>query len=121
MSYSQPVLSRAVRSSGVILIGIVGDLDTFGTRSIEGEVQAALPDRTASAIIDLSGVNIITSAALAMFIVRAQAMHHAGGKLALAGARGVVLDVLVSAGFQSIFPIYTSIEQALSDMEQADS
>jgi anti-anti-sigma factor len=117
MSYNQPILSRAVRSSGVILIAIVGDLDTFGTRSIEGELQAALPDRTASAIIELSGVNIITSAALAMFVVRAQAMRHGGGKLALAGARGVVREVLVSAGFHSIFPIYTSIEQALVEME----
>jgi anti-anti-sigma factor len=117
MSYSQPILSRAVRSSGVILIAIVGDLDTFGTRSVEAEMQAALPDRTANVIVDLSGVNIITSAALAMFVVRAQAMHHGGGKLALAGARGVVRDVLISAGFHSIFPIYSSTEQALIEME----
>jgi anti-anti-sigma factor len=113
-----PVLSRQTLDSGVVVVAISGEMDTFGTKAIESAFQAALPDRTVDAVIDLKGVPFLTSAALAMLIVKAQAMRHAGGKLHLAGARKVVKQIFEQAGFNSLFPIYETLEDALDELEK---
>src|SRR5258705_13927167 len=100
-----PILTRHTRDSGVYVIAITGELDTFGTASIEDAFQAALPDRTVDVVIDLSGVPFLTSRALAMFVVKAQAMKRAGGQLHLAAPRRTVKQIFEQAGFASLFPI----------------
>ena len=114
---STPVLTRHTRDSGVFVIAIIGELDTFGTASIEEAFQAALPDRTVDVVIDLSGVPFLTSRALAMFVVKAQAMKNAGGQLHLAGLRKLVRQVFEQAGFASLFPIYNTMNDALEVIE----
>lgn len=114
----QPTLSRSTRNSGLAIISIAGELDTAGTHAIEPAFKAALPDRTVRVIIELSGVTFLTSAALAMFIVNAQAMHRAGGRFCLAAAQKIVADVFVQAGFTSAFPIYATLDEAIEEMEK---
>ncbi len=113
-----PILSRQTRDSGLVVISITGELDTYGTKLVEEAFQAALPDRTVDAIVDLSGVPFVSSAALAMLVVKAKAMSHAGGKLSLAGARKVVRQVFQQAGFNSVFPIYETLNEALKELEK---
>ncbi len=112
------MLSRTTRSSGLVIVSITGELDTAGTHAIEPAFKAALPDRTVRVIIELSGVTFLTSAALAMFIVSAQATHRAGGKFCLAAAQKIVADVFVQAGFTSAFPIYDTLDAAIEEMEK---
>lgn len=118
--YRPPTLTRSTRASGVVVVSIVGDLDTSGTAAIEPAFQAALPDRTVQAIVDLSGVPFLTSRALAMLVVRAQAMKQAGGKLVLAALTRIVLDVFQRAGFANLFPIYGTVEDAVTALERGD-
>jgi anti-anti-sigma factor len=117
-SEHEPSLSRSTRSSGLVIISITGQLDTLGTHAIEPAFKAALPDRTVRAIIELSGVSFLTSAALAMFVVNAQAMHRAGGKFCLAAPRKIVADVFVQAGFTTAFPIFATLDEAIQEMEK---
>jgi len=115
---SIPTLSRQTRDTGVVVVTIVGELDTFGTKSIESAFHAALPDRTVDAVIDLGGIPFLTSAALALFVVQAQAMRRAGGTLHLAGARKAVKQIFELAGFNSLFPIYETMDDALAALEE---
>jgi anti-sigma B factor antagonist len=112
--WTPPGLSRHTREDGVVVMAIVGDLDTAGTAELEPAFQAALPDRTVRAVIDLSGVPFLTSAALAMFVVRAQAMQKAGGKLYLAAPTRIVRDVFERAGFTQMFPILPTVDDAVA-------
>jgi anti-sigma B factor antagonist len=108
-----PTLSRSTRRSGLVIISLVGDLDTAGTAAIEPAFRAALPDRTVNAVIDMAGVPFLTSRALAMLVVRAQAMHQAGGEMCLAGLTKIVSEVFDRAGFNNLFPIYPSLDDAI--------
>lgn len=101
----------------MFVISITGELDTFGTAAIEEAFQAALPDRTVDVVIDLSGVPFLTSRALAMFVVKAQAMNRAGGQLHLAGPRKMVRQIFEQAGFTSLFPIHKSADEAIAEVE----
>ena len=112
-----PTLSRETRDSGLVIIRITGDLDTAGTTQIEPAFVAALPDRTVSVVIDMTEVPFLTSRALAMLVVRAQAMNKAGGKLCLAGLSRVVAEVFDRAGFSSLFVIYPTPDDAVAALE----
>jgi len=105
------------RDSGIVVVSIIGELDTANTREIEPAFSAALPDRRVRAVVDLSGVPFLTSAALAMFVVQAQAMRRAGGDLRLAALQPRVADIFERAGFSVIFPIYPTLGEAIAELE----
>jgi anti-anti-sigma factor len=112
-----PTLSRMTRESGVVVIHLSGDLDAPGTRQIEPALSVVLADRSVQAVIDVSAVSFLSSAALAMLASNAQIMRRGGGKLALAGASGAVSDVIVQSGFGDMLPSYPSLDDALSALE----
>lgn len=117
-NFQPPTLSRQTRDSGLVVVSIIGELDTAGTAELEPAFVAALPDRTVQAVIDMAGVPFLTSRALAMLVVRAQAMQKAGGKLSLAALSKVVADVFERAGFSSLFVIYPTLPEAIKALEQ---
>lgn len=114
---AQPTLSRMTRESGLVVISINGELDSFGTQQINPAFSVALADRSVTAIVDLSGVPFMSSSALAMFLSHGQAMHRAGGKLVLAGPNPNMIDVLHLSGFDALFSIAPTLEEALAVLE----
>src|SRR5574341_846455 len=118
MSRPIPELTRATRERGLVVVTITGELDKAGTLVIEPAFDAAVPDRRTRVVVNLADVPFLTSAALAMFVVRAQAHSHHGGKLYLAGANRLVSHVFEQAGFHAIFPIYPTLDEAIAHVEQ---
>src|SRR5574341_88102 len=105
-----PNLSRMTRDSGVVVIQLSGDLDAPGARQIEPALSVVLADRSIQAVIDVSGVSFLSSAALAMLASNAQVLRRGGGMLALAGAAGGVSDVIRQSGFADMLPIYPTLD-----------
>jgi anti-anti-sigma factor len=112
-----PTLSSMTRESGLVIIRLRGELDSLGTRLLQPAFAVALSDRTVTAIVDLSEVPFLTSKALAMFLAHGQAMHRAGGSLHLAGANGTVTEVLELAGFDDLFCLAPTLEEAIDRLE----
>ncbi len=110
-------LRREVRPSGLIIVTIVGDLDTYTTQTIEPLMAAAIPDRNSHVLVDISSVSFITSRALAMFVVHAKALRTGSGTLKLAEANDFVHEVFKRAGFAEIFPSYATREEGIKAME----
>lgn len=63
-------------------------------------------------ILDLSDVSVINSSGLGMLIGGLTAMRNMGGDLKIAKASPKVETLLTVAKLQSVFPNYTSIEEA---------
>ncbi|NDJ54691.1 MAG: STAS domain-containing protein [Chloroflexi bacterium] len=112
-------LSSEMYDNGLTIVYITGDLDTNGTREIEDDFNDALAQRDGYAIIDMNGVSFMSSAALAMFVVQAQAMQRSGGQIYLAGVTAAVHDLFVQAGFDDVFVMYGSLDEAMSDLGMA--
>jgi anti-sigma B factor antagonist len=67
-----------------------------------------------SIIVDLTGLAYISYGGLGI-LGRAQAMTRAlGGELLLAAPQGQVRGVLEVAGLTDVFPVYPTVQQALS-------
>lgn len=110
-------LERQVRPSGLVVIRIFGELDTYATQRIEPAFTAAVHDRVSQVLIDLSGVPYMTSRALAMFVVAAKALNSGGGTLRLACANEFMRDLFKRAGFAEVFPSFDSLDEAIQVME----
>ena len=106
-------LKTETTDDGVLLVTIEGDLDSMGTRQIEETFNQILGQRNQRAVIDLAEVSFISSAGMAMLLVRGKLLRQEGGRLAIAAPNSRVMEVLSLAGFNEIFEVYDTIDEAL--------
>lgn len=106
------------RSARVSVVTIHGDLDSVGVKMVEQQFNAAIADRTGRVVVDLSDVEFISSAGLAMILVRGKMLNRAGGGLSVAGASRRVAEVLSMAGFQELFDIYPTLDEAVAAVQK---
>jgi anti-anti-sigma factor len=112
-------LSTEERPSGIKVIRFHGDLDSMGTRMVEEAFSKAIVDRSSHIIVDLGEVAFVSSAGLAMLLVKGKMLRKGGGNLAIASASNRVHEVLMLAGFQDLFSIYPTLDEALSSLEKS--
>lgn len=65
-------------------------------------------------VLDLGGVEYISSAGLRVILASAKAFKSNDGMLILANPRGPVKEVFDISGFGSVFTIYDSVDAALT-------
>jgi anti-anti-sigma factor len=65
-----------------------------------------------SIILDLSAVDLLTSAGIRTLLLVAKAVSRRGGKMALLGASANVRKVLEIANLLEMIPIHQSLEEA---------
>lgn len=105
--------TEEILEGGLRRIALVGTLDAPGAMSIEDEFQALLKEKGGNVIIDLAGVDYMSSYGLRMLLVGAKELKGAGGGLHLAEANTRVMEVITMAGYDTMFPVYESIEEAI--------
>ncbi|MGF1503536.1 MAG: STAS domain-containing protein [Chloroflexi bacterium] len=116
MSDEATTIDVEERGDGILIITIQGDLDSMGTRTVESSFSAAVPDRGSTVVIDLSNVGFISSAGMAMLLVKGKALRQGGGSMSLAGASRRVYEVLALAGFHELFMVYPTLDEALEGL-----
>jgi anti-sigma B factor antagonist len=102
---------RSIR--GHTVLAISGELDIATTAVLRDRIAAVLDDRAVPVIIDLSRVSFCDASGLRMLVaVRHRADAH-GCVVALAGPRPNVRRLLRITGLDQIFPIYSTVGQAV--------
>jgi len=99
--------------SGVTIVRFAGDLDSLGTHTVQKSFESALTTRGLRVVVDLQQVEFISSAGMAMLLVRGKTLRQGGGRLAIAGANHRVSEVLSLAGFHELFEVYPTIDAAV--------
>ena len=98
--------------SNIRLIKLTGKLDVYGVNSIDIEFIRCCSGDHLRVLVDLSGVNYISSIGIPMLINSAKTVASRGGKLALLKPRPHVAEVLELTGIPLIIPIYSDLESA---------
>jgi len=101
------------RENGVLIVTLTGRMDADGTRKFQ-EICGTGP--TSSVILDCSHLDYICSSALRAFLHMKRESDKAGKKLVLAGSSGLVDRIIEVSGFDTLFPRYPSVTDALSDI-----
>ena len=98
--------------NGIILIKLGGQLDIIGTGEIETKFAAYCTGDKVRVIVDLSGVNFLSSIGIRLLTLTAKSIGARGGKMVILNPITEVHEVLEITGIPAIIPIYSNLESA---------
>jgi anti-sigma B factor antagonist len=107
------IYSRKDEGADITVITIHGHIDTTTSVSLEKELQRVLRGRGYRIVIDLAGVDYISSAGWGIFLSEIRRIRQQGGDLRLAGMKAEVLEVYEMLEFRSVLAHYASLPEAL--------
>lgn len=96
------------------VIDMAGKLDTQTAGPAMDELQGHLADFSGNLLINLEGLDFVSSSGLRVILRAAKQMRAQGGNMKVCGARGVVKEVLEISGFDSLLDLHADEAQALS-------
>lgn len=94
-----------LHEGGAVVLALSGRLDSATHKAVDDKLAGALVGPGAT-VIDLSGVDYISSAGLRVLLKAAKQAKSASNRLALAGVRPAVKEVFDISGFTALFQIY---------------
>jgi len=104
---------QSTKQGNAVILAAKGRMDA--TTSTEFEVESAkfIDGGEKSLIIDLSGVEYISSAGLRSILVVAKKVKAAQGKIFFCNLSGMVKEVFTISGFAAMFTLCESVDDAL--------
>ncbi|MBF0458008.1 MAG: STAS domain-containing protein [Nitrospirae bacterium] len=106
-------ISIRQQSSEIAVVIINGRVDTAIAPEVEKEINGVIAGGKNKIVVDLSGMEYISSGGLRVFLGSAKALKAKGGDLCLCGLTANVLKIFKLAGFTKVFNICETETQAL--------
>jgi len=103
---------QETKSAGIVILRVAGRLDAVTAPEMETRLGAVVHGGARRAVVDLAGVDYVSSAGLRALLAGAKTMQQAEGKLSLAAPTASVRPVLEMAGFPAIIPLFETVEEA---------
>ena len=104
---------------GVAIVSPRGRIDTTTSGAVEDTIRHVVDAGAHNLIVDLSGVEYISSAGLRVFLVLAKRMRDLRGKLVLSGMTEPVRQVFQLAGFMALFLVEPTQDSAFATFTRA--
>ena len=101
------------QDDGVIVVRLIGRLDSLGADRIGARFTAAVASSAQCVAIDLSGLSFLASLGIRLFIASGRALGQRGGRMVIFGASELVAAVLDHVGIDQMIPIVGSEKEAL--------
>ncbi len=103
--------------NGIRLIKLEGRLDLNGTYSIEVQFVNRCAGDGARVLVDLSGVNYVSSVGIPMLVNTAKSVVSRGGKMAFLNPQENVTKVLDLVGVSNVIPIFYDKQTAVESLK----
>lgn len=100
--------------NGVEIMAVVGRIDSTTSPALETELLKWVESPATKYVLDLSGVNFMSSAALRVLLSMAKRTSRSGKKIILANPTAEVQDIFSIANFTSIFQITPTVDAAVA-------
>ena len=97
---------------GAVCVALSGRLDTVGVDQVETRFNAVAVADARDALIDMSGVEFVSSMGVRLLITAARAKAQRGRRLALFGLTPVVQQTLDMVALDQIIPIGSDLAEA---------
>jgi anti-sigma B factor antagonist len=101
-------------SYGVIIIDLNGRLETTTSGDTSDEIVRIIKAPNHKIIINLEGVEYISSAGLRVILTASKLLQSSRGELKLCSSNDQVKEVLETSGFNSLLNIYNNEKDAMS-------
>jgi len=100
-------------SDHITLLKVKGRVDTTTAPSLDSQVSAALDSTHKACVLDLAGVDYISSAGLRVLVMGAKKASLGHGVFSLCGVQESVHKILEMVGFTPLLDIYGDEKTAL--------
>jgi anti-anti-sigma factor len=100
------------RDGDVVVLEVNGRLDSAGAAAFEQELLGRIAGGDRHIVVDCENLRYINSAGLRVLLVAAKRLSADGGAIAVAAASGQMRSVVQLVGFDSVFPLCDTVEQA---------
>lgn len=98
----------STQEGAVHVISLSGRFDELAAPEVDSALHAILQSPgTPAIVVDLAGVEYISSSALRVLMMLARAVTRAKGRLALCGLSPFVAEVFEIGNFNSVFQVYS--------------
>jgi len=111
--------SRPEENPEVSVISVQGYVDTTTASELEESLKRLLKKGRYNIVIDLGGVNYISSAGWGIFISEIKEIRENSGDLKLAAMIGDVYEVFELLEFQTILESYDAVDAAVKAFSKA--
>jgi anti-anti-sigma factor len=105
------------KEGNALVVSVLGKMDAVTAPEFDKKFQAWTTANENAFVIDLSGLEYISSAGLRSILASAKQLKAKGGQLLFAGIKGPVKEVFELSGFYSIFRIFDSEADALKNVK----
>ena len=110
------VLNVTELEGGVKKISLQGRMDIDGTQEIDMRLTIATASESASVILDLTGVEFMSSIGIGVIVRAANALKRRHGKIVLMNPQPLVIMVLEATQIHTIIPIVPDVQSALATL-----
>lgn len=111
--FCEVAISLTSQTQGKItLVRIGGRLDSHGAMQAEPELQKIRA--SATVVLEMSGVDYLSSGGLRIFVALYKKLASQGGRLTLAALQPYCKEVLRVSGMKQLFAITDTLEEAMS-------
>ena len=97
-----------------VLVSVTGRMDAVSSPEFEKEISSLIDEDNVNFVIDLAGLDYISSSGLRSILVTAKKLKGKNGRIMLASLQAVVREVFEISGLSTIIPIYESVEEAMA-------
>lgn len=101
---------------GVTILKVNGRMDATTVADFTETCQKALDSGAGRYIVDLGGLEYISSAGLRGILTMGKACKAAKAALAFCSMQSMVADMFKLSGFTSILKVYATLDEALAGM-----
>jgi anti-sigma B factor antagonist len=96
----------------IVEVKINGRLDIQGVGSIETAFTVQAAGQKSKVIVDLSGVDFMSSIGIRLLVTASKAQLSRGGSLVLLSPQPLVREIIVVSGIDMLIPIYDNFDDA---------
>lgn len=105
------------KQGNAVVVKVKGRMDAVSAPEFEAECGNWVDAGEKTLIVDLGGLEYISSAGLRSILAAAKKIKATQGSISFCNLLGMVREVFSISGFASMFPIHDSLEEALSKGE----
>lgn len=99
------------------VVAIKGRMDAVCAPDLENLLAERINEGELSFIFDFSNLEYISSAGLQCILAAAKTLEEKQGRIALTSLQGTVKEVFEISGFDTLFPIYNTVEEAINQRQ----
>lgn len=108
-------MSLNIEDKGTVkVVSLVGKLDVNLSVSIEAELEQLVESGSHYLILELSGIEYLSSSGIRVFISIMRKIKDKNGRLVLACVPDIIKKILKTVELEDLFEVYDSVDDAVA-------